>query len=161
MSMQEREKEIYVHRDVLLAQQKAIEDERHRIAIELAERKNKVKSLRIKYESMVQKARNYQLIKIAAKMEKLNIHRPITLSRLLKKGKNYKEKEISLVVKSTRPKRNSKDCKTPILPQPIAILNLHRKQGIKEYLNQSQLKNRLSNSSVTRPARTCSKRRIS
>jgi len=33
MSMQEREKEILVHRDVLLAEQKAIEDERHRIAI--------------------------------------------------------------------------------------------------------------------------------
>ena len=49
MSMQEREKEILVHRDVLLAEQKAIEDERHRIAIELAERKNKVKNLRIKY----------------------------------------------------------------------------------------------------------------
>lgn len=57
MSMQEREKEILVHRDVLLAEQKAIEDERHRIAIELAERKNKVKNLRIKYESLVQKAR--------------------------------------------------------------------------------------------------------
>ncbi len=56
MSMQEREKEILVHRDVLLAEQKAIEDERHRIAIELAERRNKVKNLRIKYESLVQKA---------------------------------------------------------------------------------------------------------
>jgi chromosome segregation ATPase len=41
---------------VLLAEQKAIEDERHRIAIELAERRNKVKNLRIKYESLVQKA---------------------------------------------------------------------------------------------------------
>ncbi len=59
MSMQEREKEILVHRDVLLAEQKAIEDERHRIAIELAERRNKVKNLRIKYESLVQKARNF------------------------------------------------------------------------------------------------------
>jgi len=54
--MQEREKEIQVHRDVLLAEQKAIEDERHNIAIELAERKNKVKNLKIKYESLVQKA---------------------------------------------------------------------------------------------------------
>lgn len=56
MTMQEREKEIQVHRDVLLAEHKAIEDERHNIAIELAERKNKVKNLRIKYESLVQKA---------------------------------------------------------------------------------------------------------
>jgi hypothetical protein len=33
MTMQEREKEIQVHRDVLLAEHKAIEDERHKIAI--------------------------------------------------------------------------------------------------------------------------------
>ena len=36
MSMQEREKEIQVHKDILLAEFKAAEDERHKIAIELA-----------------------------------------------------------------------------------------------------------------------------
>ncbi len=49
MTMQERQKQIQVHRDVLLAEHKAIEDERHKIAMELAERKNKVKNLKIKY----------------------------------------------------------------------------------------------------------------
>ena len=53
--MQEREKEIMVHRDVLLAEHKAAEEERHKIAVELAERKNKVKNQKIKYESLVQK----------------------------------------------------------------------------------------------------------
>ena len=53
MSMQEREKEIMVHRDVLLAEHKAVEEERHKIAVELAERKNKVKNQKIKYESLV------------------------------------------------------------------------------------------------------------
>lgn len=53
--MQEREKEIYVHKDVLLAEVKAAEEERHKIAVELAERKNKVKNLKIKYESLVQR----------------------------------------------------------------------------------------------------------
>ena len=48
-----------MHRDVLLAEHKAIEDERHKIAIELAERKTKVKNLKIKYESLIQKARNF------------------------------------------------------------------------------------------------------
>jgi len=33
-----------VHRDVLLAEHKAAEEERHKIAVELAERKNKVKN---------------------------------------------------------------------------------------------------------------------
>jgi len=43
-----------VHKDVLIAEEKAAEDERHKIAVELAERKNKVKNLKIKYESLVQ-----------------------------------------------------------------------------------------------------------
>ena len=53
--MQEREKEIEVHKDVLMTEHKAAEEERHKIAVELAERKNKVKNLKIKYESLVQK----------------------------------------------------------------------------------------------------------
>ena len=53
--MQEREKEIIVHRDVLAAEAKSAEEERHKIAVELAERQNKVKNLKIKYESEVQK----------------------------------------------------------------------------------------------------------
>jgi signal transduction histidine kinase len=36
MSMQEREKEIQVHKDVLLAEKKAAEEERHKIAMELS-----------------------------------------------------------------------------------------------------------------------------
>ena len=40
---------------MLLAEVKAAEEERHKIAVELAERKNKVKNLKIKYESLVQR----------------------------------------------------------------------------------------------------------
>ena len=85
MSMQEREKEIMVHRDVLLAEHKAAEEERHKIAVELAERKNKVKNQKIKYESLVQKnkasngetegvgehSQAYYLIKAAQEKEEL------------------------------------------------------------------------------------------
>ena len=53
--MEEREKEILVHKDVLTTEHKAGEEERHKIAVELAERKNKVKNLKIKYESLCQK----------------------------------------------------------------------------------------------------------
>ena len=38
-----------------MTEHKAAEEERHKIAVELAERKNKVKNLKIKYESLVQK----------------------------------------------------------------------------------------------------------
>ena len=46
--MQEREKEIQVHKDVLLTEHKAAEEERHKIAVELSELRNKVKNLKIK-----------------------------------------------------------------------------------------------------------------
>lgn len=35
LSMQEREKEIQVHKDVLVSEQKAAEEERHKVAVEL------------------------------------------------------------------------------------------------------------------------------
>ena len=54
--MEEREKEIQVHKDILVSESKSAEEERHKVAIELQERKNRVKNLRIKYESLI--ARN-------------------------------------------------------------------------------------------------------
>lgn len=68
MSMQEREKEIGVHKDVLKAEYKAAEEERHKIAVELSERFNKVKNLKIKYEALVQKKQS------ADGMEDINDH---------------------------------------------------------------------------------------
>jgi hypothetical protein len=35
MSMEEREKEIQVHKDILTSEQKAAEEERHKVAVEL------------------------------------------------------------------------------------------------------------------------------
>lgn len=53
MSMEEREKEIQVHKDILVSELKSAEEERHKVAVELQLRKNKVKNLRIKYEGLV------------------------------------------------------------------------------------------------------------
>lgn len=106
MSMQEREKEILVHRDVLLAEQKAIEDERHRIAIELAERRNKVKNLRIKYESLVQKARNQFFIQTALKMERPSTLRHIMSLKHHRSAKNYRERVTNSVERSIKLRRN-------------------------------------------------------
>jgi len=47
-------------------------------------------------------------------MEKLNTLRHIMSSKLRKKEKNFKGKEMSSVEKSMRPKRNSKGCKIHI-----------------------------------------------
>jgi hypothetical protein len=38
-----------------MAEHKAAEEERHKIAVELSERDTRVKNLKIKYESLVQK----------------------------------------------------------------------------------------------------------
>jgi hypothetical protein len=53
MSLEEREKEIHVHKDILSAELKAAEEERHKIAIELQDRMNKVKNLKVRYESLI------------------------------------------------------------------------------------------------------------
>lgn len=53
MSLEEREKEIHVHKDILSAELKAAEEERHKIAVELQDRMNKVKNLKIRYESLI------------------------------------------------------------------------------------------------------------
>ncbi|CAI2383185.1 unnamed protein product [Moneuplotes crassus] len=55
MSMEEREKEIQVHKDILVSELKAAEEERHKVAKELQKRKVKVKNLRVKFEGLVQK----------------------------------------------------------------------------------------------------------
>jgi len=53
MSMEEREKEIQVHKDILISESKAAEEERHKVAVELQLRKTRVKNLRIKYEGLI------------------------------------------------------------------------------------------------------------
>ena len=55
MSMEEREKEIQVHKDILISESKAAEEERHKVAVELQYRKTRVKNLRIKYEGLIQR----------------------------------------------------------------------------------------------------------
>lgn len=55
MSLEEREKEIFVHKDIMSAELKAAEEERHKIAVELQDRMNKVKNLKIRYESLIEK----------------------------------------------------------------------------------------------------------
>jgi len=52
MSMEEREKEIQVHKDILVSESKAAEEERHKVAVELMYRKTRVRNLRIKYEGL-------------------------------------------------------------------------------------------------------------
>ena len=53
MSMEEREREIQVHKDILVSELKAAQAEKHQVKVELQQRTNMVKNLRIKYEGLV------------------------------------------------------------------------------------------------------------
>merc|ERR1719191_1751504 len=57
ISMEECEKEIEVHQEVLKAQLRCAEEERHKSAIELARRKTKIYNLKMKYETVVNKTK--------------------------------------------------------------------------------------------------------
>merc|ERR1712151_364854 len=54
---EEREKEVEVHTEVLKTQLRAAQEERHKSAIELAERKSKIYNLKMKYENVVSKVK--------------------------------------------------------------------------------------------------------
>lgn len=81
MSMEEREKEINVHKDTLLAEKRAAEEEKHKVLVELADRKSKVQNLKVKYENLCYKNRAqeegeertqaYYVIKAAQEREEL------------------------------------------------------------------------------------------
>merc|ERR1711985_1987 len=119
ISMEEREKEIEVHQEVLKAQLRCAEEERHKAAIELAERKQKIYNLKMKYEVVVNKTKKdddggegnsqaYYVLKAAQAKEELQCkgdeldekirkaEREIralenTLGHLLTRNKKYKD----------------------------------------------------------------------
>ncbi|OQS02824.1 flagella associated protein [Thraustotheca clavata] len=51
-SMEERKREINVHREVQRAQVKAAEEERHKVSVEFAEREMRIKKLQAKFETL-------------------------------------------------------------------------------------------------------------
>lgn len=118
ISMEEREKEIEVHQEVLKAQLRSQEEERHKTAIELAERKQKIYNLKMKYENVLNKVKKesgeearsqaYYVLKAAQDKEEMQrkgdelddkirrAEREIralenTLGHLLTRNKKYKE----------------------------------------------------------------------
>lgn len=83
-SMEERKKEIAMHREIQRAINKTIEDERHKVSVELAERDNRVKKLQAKFETLCkmsgygsedangeERSQAYYVIKAAQRREEL------------------------------------------------------------------------------------------
>jgi len=81
LSMEEREKEIEVHQEVLKGQCRVAQEERHRLTIEISERKQKIQNLKNKYDSVVKKMKKgedgeehsqaYYVLKAAQQKEEL------------------------------------------------------------------------------------------
>merc|ERR1711908_151795 len=91
ISMEEREKEIEVHQEVLKAQLRSQEEERHKTAIELAERKQKIYNLKMKYENVLNKVKKeageeqhsqaYYVLK-AAQDKEIEVHQEVLKAQL-------------------------------------------------------------------------------
>lgn len=80
LSMEQRKKEIQVHLDTQEAEKKVLEEERHKISVELAERSIKLDTLKAKYDTLSAMApygdegpqsQAYYVIKAAQKREEL------------------------------------------------------------------------------------------
>merc|ERR1712159_226766 len=97
ISMEEREKEIEVHQEVLKAQIRSQEEERHKTAIELAERKQKIYNLKMKYENVLNKVKKEMQRKGDELDDKIRrAEREVralenTLGHLMTRNKKYKE----------------------------------------------------------------------
>ncbi|TMW62794.1 hypothetical protein Poli38472_005412 [Pythium oligandrum] len=83
-SMEERKKEIAMHREIQRATIKGIEEERHKVSVELAERENRVNKLQAKFETLCkmsgygsedangeERSQAYYVIKAAQRREEL------------------------------------------------------------------------------------------
>jgi hypothetical protein len=82
-------------------------------------------------------------------------------SKLPRKEKNCREKATNSAVKSTKPKRNSKDFRIRTFPSQIPTSNLPPKTTIKASQRPICNKKMLWRSSATPPAKTSSRKKES
>jgi len=144
MSMQEREKEIGVHKDVLKAEHKAAEEERHKIAVELSERLNKVKNLKIKYEALVQKKQSsdgiedindhsqaYYVIKAAQEREELQRKGDELNAKIIQSEKELKALDNTL----THLKDRNSNFRDGLLNKGMTNRDIEQKQALEAQMN--------------------------
>ena len=100
LSIKEREKEVSVHKDILVAEHKRAEEERHKVATDLSEKMIIANNLKLKYESIQKKSKTqdgveqdehsqaWQVIKTAQEKEELQ-----------RQSKFYYFKKMKMMVK--------------------------------------------------------------
>ena len=107
LSIKEREKQINVHKDILIAEHKSAEEERHKAATELSLKSTRAKNLKLKYESLIQKTKGdgneekysqaYYVIKTAQEKEELQRQYDEMQGKIAKCRKDYLSLHKTLV----------------------------------------------------------------
>ena len=145
MSIKEREKEINVHKDILVAQHKSAEEERHKCAMELSQKLTRAKNLKLKYESLISKNKRgdeegeekysqaYYVIKTAQEKEELQRQKDEMEGKITKCRKDLRSLKMTL---NSLKERNEKLKKALILKQKgevdIAKVEQLEKRVLKE-----------------------------
>ena len=137
LSIKEREREINVHKDLLIAEKKSAEEERHNCAIELTQKLIRAKNLKLKYESLVNKtskneeggeekySQAYYVIKTAQEKEELQRQGDEMAGKIAKCKKDLSSLKKTLEALQTR---NDKLKKALILKQKGEVDNEKVKQ---------------------------------
>ena len=137
LSMKEREREINVHKDLLIAQKKSAGEERHNCATELQQKRTRAQNLKLKYESLINKnSRNeeggeekysqaYYVIKTAQEKEELQRQGDEMAGKIAKCKKDLSSLKKTLEVLQNR---NDKLKKALILKQKGEVDNEKVKQ---------------------------------
>ena len=147
LSIKEREREINVHKDLLIAERKSAEEERHNCAMELTQKLIRAKNLKLKYESLINKtsknedggeekySQAYYVIKTAQEKEELQRQGDEMAGKIAKCKKDLSSLKKTLEALQTR---NDKLKKALILKQKGEVDNEKVKQleGIVEKENK-------------------------
>ena len=157
LSIKEREKEINVHKDILVAEHKSAEEERHKCAMELSLKITRAKNLKLKYESLISKNKGgeeggekysqaYYVIKTAQEKEELQRQKDEMEGKINKTRKDLRS--LKMTLKSLN-ERNDKFKKGLILKQKgevdLAKVNQLEKKVEKENKEMWDKKKELDN----------------
>jgi chromosome segregation ATPase len=137
LSIKEREREINVHKDLLIAERKSAEEQKHNCAIELTQKLIRAKNLKLKYESLINKtsknedggeekySQAYYVIKTAQEKEELQRQGDEMAGKIAKCKKDLSSLKKTLEALQTR---NDKLKKALILKQKGEVDNEKVKQ---------------------------------
>lgn len=162
ISIKEKEREINVHKDLLVAEHKSAEEERHNCAMELTEKLSRAKNLKLKYESLISKnskngeegeekySQAYYVIKTAQEKEELQRQKDEMDGKITKCKKDLKSLKKTLEALKNR---NDKLKNALILKQKgevdIAKMNQLNTRVEKENKEMWEKKKELDNLNVT------------